>query len=109
MLGRKKKINKDNIKASLLAQLAANGTNSEYFLDLVNDYCELWDIKQRLISDIAERGVVYMDKSSVGVEMQKNNPSVKELLNTNRQMLAILEKLKIDAAAAAADIDDEQL
>lgn len=106
---RLKKITKDSVRSSLLAQLKNNGTNSDYFLDLVYDYCELWEIKRLLIEDIENRGVVYTDKSSVGVEMQKNNPSVKELLNTNRQMLAILEKLKIDAAAAASEVEDEQL
>ena len=83
------------VREDLIQQLSAKKANTKYFEDMVNDYMRLWDTKQKLAADIRKRGVVYTDKSSVGVEMLKNNPSVKELVNVNRQMLSILGTLSL--------------
>ena len=81
------------INDSLLLQLEMNGASTPHFRDMVNDYMRLWDVKESLIKDIRQRGVSFKDYSSTGVLIQKNNPSVKELQGTNRQMLAILKEL----------------
>lgn len=81
------------IQKSLLCQLEAKGAAQPHFVDLVDDYMRLWEVKEALAKDIKKRGVSYVDVSSTGVEMQKNNPSVKELHGTNRQMLMLLREL----------------
>ncbi|MDL2318212.1 P27 family phage terminase small subunit [Eubacteriales bacterium OttesenSCG-928-A19] len=81
------------IKKSLLAQLEAKGASQPHFIDLTMDYMRLWKVKELLVADILERGVSYDDFSSTGTRMMKNNPSVKELQATNRQMLSILREL----------------
>lgn len=98
-----------SVRRALLAQLEAMGANQDHFVDLVKDYISLYDVKNKLIKDIKERGVMYTDLSSVGVEMQKNNPSVRELVNVNRQMLALLRELGIstDTVPPREDDDDE--
>ena len=89
-------------------QLKNKSADIDHFSDLINDYMCLWDAKNALNTDIKKRGVMYEDLSSVGVMMQKNNPSVKELVMVNRQMLAILKDLDINTSNAGK-MDDGKL
>ena len=101
---------KKDIENSMKMTLAESGHDQEVYTDLVNDYMRLWTIKNKLLADITKRGVVYKDKSSTGVEMMKNNPSTKELLLVNRQMLQILEKLGLtDLEIMHGGFDDDSL
>ena len=100
-------MNKADVINSLKEQLKLKGADIPCFIDLVEDYGKLWNIKNKLITDINTRGVVYDDVSSVGVPMKKNNPSTKELLGVNRQMLSILEKLGLDTKNVSSGEDDE--
>lgn len=98
---------RQRVEESLLEQLQTKGADIEHFIDLVRDYMSLWDVKNDLLQDIKKRGVMYKDFSSVGVEMMKNNPSVRELVGINRQMLAILKDLEINTKTVAVFDDDE--
>lgn len=102
-----RKPSKTRVKNSLIEQLTQMGANIPFFEDLVEDYMCLWDVKNGLQEDIKERGVTYIDVSSVGVEMMKNNPSTKELTMVNRQMLSILEKLGLSTDKCKVEDDDE--
>lgn len=102
-----RKPSKTRVKNSLIEQLTQMGANIPFFEDLVEDYMCLWDVKNGLQEDIKERGVTYIDVSSVGVEMMKNNPSTKELTMVNRQMLSILEKLGLSTDKCKIEDDDE--
>lgn len=102
-----RKPSKTRVKNSLIEQLTQMGANIPFFEDLVEDYMCLWDVKNGLQKDIKERGVTYIDVSSVGVEMTKNNPSTKELTMVNRQMLSILEKLGLSTDKCKIEDDDE--
>jgi phage terminase small subunit len=75
----------------------------------VRDYMSLWDVKNDLLEDIKKRGVMYKDFSSVGIEMMKNNPSVRELVGINRQMLSILKDLDINTKTVALFNDDDEM
>lgn len=104
----KKQSKRDKIYASLMEQLAFKGASVDCFEDLIQDYMSLWDTKNALIADIRKRGVMYKDVSSVGVEMMKNNPSVKELVMVNKQMLMLLKELDLSTEnAAGGDPDDD--
>lgn len=98
---------REKIKNSLLAQLKSLGASLEHYEDLINDYMDLWDIKETLTNDIQTRGVTYKDYSSVGVEMQKNNPSTKELVMVNKQMLSLLKELGLSTDKVRGTEDDE--
>ena len=98
---------KSQIHKSLKMQLAAKGADIDHYADLLNDYMTLWETKNALAKDIKERGVVYKDVSSVGVQMYKNNPSVKELVMVNRQMLSLLKELKLSTDEVGGAEDDE--
>ena len=100
---------RQRIKESLLEQLEMKGADMDHFVDLVEDYMSLWDVKNDLLEDIKKRGVMYKDFSSVGIEMMKNNPSVRELVGINRQMLSILKDLDINTKTVALFNDDDEM
>jgi phage terminase small subunit len=104
----KKSIARKSVVASFERILSKIDDGSDgIFRDMAKDYMQLWEIKELLQSDIKERGVVYKDLSSVGVEMQKNNPSIKELINTNRQMLVIWDKFGLKPEALKEEDADD--
>jgi phage terminase small subunit len=104
----KKSIARKSVIASFEHMLSGIGdADVGIFRDMVKDYMQLWEIKELLQTDIRERGVVYKDLSSVGVEMQKNNPSVKELININRQMLVIWDKFGLKPEPAKEGDEDD--
>lgn len=84
-----------DIRESLVEQLMTKGADIDVFVDMVDKYMELWAIDQLLAEDIENRGVMFRDVSAAGHEMMKNNPSVKEKVMVNRQMLQILQQLNI--------------
>ena len=100
-------VTRADIEAALIEQLTAAGACREHYVDLIRDYLALWDVKRWLILDINDRGVTYLGVSSTGVERWMNNPSVKELVGVNRQMLMILKELNLSTANAAAGGDED--
>ena len=104
---------KNEIKKDLFDQLDRNGVYGKHYLDLVNDYMALWDIKNKLIKDIKERGVsVRWETHNKDGELvqfgHKKNDSIAELNKTNAQMLKILNELGLKAGReTAADSDEE--
>jgi phage terminase small subunit len=102
-------VSRASVRRALLAQLEAMGADQDHFVDLVKDYISLYDVKNKLIKDIKQRGVMYVDVNSVGAEMQKNNPSVRELVNVNRQMLALLRELGISTDTVPPREDDDEM
>lgn len=80
------------IKEDLLQQLSINETEEKRYIDLVEDYMALWDIKNRLIQDIKERGVS-VEWNNGKQTGRKKNDSVADLVKVNNQMLKILSEL----------------
>ena len=101
--GNKKLFNE--IKEDLLKQLEHNGTYGKHYEDLINDYMELWNVKNNLIADIKERGVSieWSNGKQFGV---KKNDSIAELNKTNAQMLKILSELALKPIPQVDDYDD---
>lgn len=93
----------DEIKKDLLKQLETNSTYGKHYEDLIEDYMALWNIKNRLIDDIKERGVsvVWNNGKQHGF---KKNDSISELNKTNAQMLKILSELGLKPIP---QVDDE--
>lgn len=95
------------IHADLLQQLSDNGVKGNHFTDLVNDYLSLWDLKQKLIYDIAERGAMIEWQNSETQKGYKKNDSVSEFPKVNKQMLALLKELGLQAVNKVDDDEDE--
>lgn len=94
------------IKEDLLKQLKENETHGKHYEDLVNDYMALWDIKNRLIADIKERGVSVQWNNGKQVGMKKND-SIPELNKTSAQMLKILSELGLKPLPKVDDDYDD--
>lgn len=88
---------KKDVGKSLLEQLKRRGPIDNYLIDVVNDYMKLWEVKDALFDDIKKRGVTYKDTNSAGLLMYKNNPSTKEVIAVNKQMMSILKDLSLTA------------
>lgn len=97
---------KAKIKESIENQLWKKGANIECFEDLIRDYMTLYDVKKALEKDIKKRGVSYETKSAAGYPIVKQNQSVKDLVAVNKQMLLILEKLKLTTDNVDAGVDE---
>lgn len=87
----------NEIKEDLLKQLDENENTAKYFIDLINDYLEIWNIKNNLIQDIKTRGVQIKYQNGQNQWGYKKNDSVSELIKYNAQMLNLLDKLGIKA------------
>ncbi|KEK25705.1 P27 family phage terminase small subunit [Bacillus gaemokensis] len=99
---------RDLIKKDLMTQLEVNGTFGAHCTDLVADYMALWDIKNNLIVDIEERGVV-VEWSNGKQTGKKKNESISELNKTNAQMLKLLAELGLKATEVEKEDDDEDV
>ena len=79
---------KSDILESLISQLEKKQADISCFLDLIDDYMALYDIKKKLKTDIKKRGVSYEAQSASGkATIIKQNQSVKDLVAVNKQML----------------------
>lgn len=90
------------IERDLREQLFLIGATQAHFMDLVDDYLALWDVKNLLIEDIDERGVTVL-----GARGEKKNDSIGELNKTNAQMLKILSELGLKTSEIKAEGEDD--
>lgn len=100
--------NKGKIKKSLIAQLQAKRAFVPHFYDKICDYMELYEIKKALQKDIKDRGVSYETKSANGVDIVKQNQSIKDLVAVDKQMLAILKELGLTTDAPTGISDENE-
>lgn len=103
------KTTKTKVRDSLVEQLKNQGANVEFFASLIDDYMALWDAKEQLVADISARGVVIVGMGSMGQPTEKNNPSVKDLVAVNRQMLTLLSSLGLSPENVAKAMEGDEL
>lgn len=108
-LSKKQLAQKKEVRDDLIHQLILKGADTPAFIDLIDKYMELWDVFEHLSRDIAERGVMYEDYSSIGVKMMKNNPSVKDRAIVLQRMQDVLRQLKITTDMEAGECADDKL
>jgi len=101
------KSKKIQIKQDLLDQLERNGIYGQHYIDLVNDYISMWEIKNKLIKDIKEKGVSVKYQNGENQWGYKKNDSVRELTNVNNQMLRLLDSLGLKPSKFEAEEDDD--
>jgi phage terminase small subunit len=99
---------KTEIKKDLLDQLERNGIFGKHYLNLIDDYISLWEIKEKLIKDIKKRGVSVYWCNGGGQEGYKKNDSIAELNKTNAQMLKILSELGLKAEKQERGGEDDE-
>lgn len=98
---------RSEIRRELILQLEDMDTKGIFFDNMVDDYMSFWDVKNDLIHDIQQRGVVTEWRNSETQYGHKKNDSVSELVRVNAQMLKILHQLNIKTDTQTADDDDD--
>ena len=100
-------VKREDIASDLLDQLERNGVYGNHYTDLVDDYMALWDVKNKLINDIREKGVSVKYQNGENQWGYKKNDSVRELTNVNNQMLRLLDSLGLKASKFESDSEDD--
>lgn len=83
------------IKEDLLSQLELKGLILEHYINLVDDYMNLWITKELLFQDIKKRGVVVKYDNGGGQKGTKRNESLTDITKISTQMLKILKDLAL--------------
>ena len=96
------------VEQSLVDQLRANGADIHVFRGLISDYMSMYNVSEALKRDIRKRGAIIEAVTARGIEMNVPNPSIKELRDTNKSMLAILKQLGLSVDTVQA-VDDDRL
>jgi phage terminase small subunit len=104
------RMSRKKIREDIVDQLERKGVYGSHYLGLVNDYMALYEVKEMLIKDIKERGVVIEYQNGREQWGTKKNDSVSELNKTNAQMLKILSELGLRGSKVEmSDPDDEDM
>lgn len=98
-----------DVEQSLIEQLKTNAADIEAFRALISDYMEMYRICVKLKTDIRKRGAIVTDIGSAGQKITKCNPSIKELRDTNKSMLAILRQLNLSIDTVHTACADDEL
>ena len=102
----KKELNEQNIRDSLIKQLAAQMKNTAYCEDLVDNYMDHWRLRKKLQEDIEESGLWVTVAGGNGFKAQKRNPSIRDAKDETAIMLQILDKLGLKEPVAGGSPDD---
>ena len=84
---------RDEVQNSLLESLKLRGLDRQPWLDLVEQYMNLWDTSWLLNANIQAYGVIVTAPNGA----TRKNESIGLLVNVNKQMNRQLEKLGIEA------------
>lgn len=95
------------IRCSLIEQLNRKNAKEYHFEKLVDDYCELYDIKAKLIKDVKENGVTITELNVKGYEVHKANPAISEISKISGAMLKILSQLNISVEDNISEGEDK--
>lgn len=97
------------IKEDMTDQLIRAGNDREHYLDLVDDYMDMYATKQLLVEDIKQRGVRVEYDNGGGQKGYKKNDSVEQRLKVNAQMLKLLAELHLTPSDTEDGEEDEEL
>ncbi len=100
---------KKEITASLMKQLELQNKTSDFYVDLVNDYVEYWDLKKKMVRDIRKNGIRYKTINGNGIEVEKPNESVTNLPKITTAMLKILSDLNLKEPLSELSDEDDYL
>ncbi len=96
-----------SIKEDLIYQLEDSGRLQSFYTNLIEDYLFYYDLKERFRRDIENRGLIVTVTSGNGFPKKQTNESVKELRETSKMMLKILQDLKLQEPSTGVDKYDE--
>jgi len=99
---------KDKIKEDLLDQLERNGICGDHYLDLIDDYMNLWEIKNKLIKDSKAHPFTEWRNSETSFGRKKND-SIDQAVKVHKQMMDILNFLGLKPPKDGGEVDDDDM
>ena len=100
---------RSQIKQDLLNQLEAKGQYDKFYIDFIEDYMTLYDVKVKLRADIKKHGLRYKTTNGNGFEIEKPNESIINFTKVNIQMLKILNDLELQKPSELDSGEDDDL
>lgn len=100
----------NDIKKSLISQLSAKKAATPFFLNLVDEYINLYRKLKKIQTAINKKGLEIEEIFNTnGDKRTKPNPLLKEERDTIKQMLAILDKLKLNVDTVVDENEEDEL
>ncbi|GAB6425996.1 TPA: P27 family phage terminase small subunit [Bacillus cereus] len=100
---------KAQIKQDLLQQLEMNGLYGMHYIDLVDDYITMFDVKNKLAREMKKNGPMIEWQNSESQKGIKANPATKEFRETNKRMTELLKVLGLKEPIAIEGDDDDDI
>lgn len=97
------------IKDDLIQQLEIKGMYHSFYRDFVDQYVEYFNMKNKLMKDIKEKGVRVEVTSGNGFTTSKANESIMLCQKTTQMMLKILNDLGLQEPVVEETTDDDYL
>lgn len=97
------------IRDDLLDQLRKKNQDTSYFIDLVNDYIDMMQTRDRLQEDIRVHGTLIEYKNGANQAGWKKNDSLEQKNKINDRMIKLLDFLGIKPSETIVDDDDDDL
>ncbi|AJH62229.1 hypothetical protein bcere0016_4940 [Bacillus cereus 95/8201] len=100
---------KAQIKQDLLQQLEMNGLYGMHYIDLVDDYITMFDVKNKLAREMKKNGPMIEWQNSESQKGIKANPATKEFRETNKRMTELLKVLGLKEPIAIEGDDEDDI
>lgn len=101
-----------NLRKEMTDDLQARGLISKPYMDMVDEYMNLWCLRRMLDEDIAERGVYVEYQNGANQRGTTDNKSVEKRVRVSSQMVSIWAALGFREQANSAKPvggDDDEL
>ncbi|MEC2463335.1 P27 family phage terminase small subunit [Bacillus cereus] len=98
---------KAQIKQDLLQQLENSGLYGMHYIDLVDDYMTMFDVKNKLAREMKKNGPMIEWQNSESQKGVKANPATKEFRETNKRMAELLKVLGLKEPVYEGNDDDD--
>lgn len=100
----------EKIRESLTKQLKLKNSDIEVFREQIESYCRFAKLEDELWEDIAKRGrIIIVTAASSGKKVEKENPSIKQIVMVSRQRIDILRRLGFDIDSVMSEDNDPDL
>ena len=99
---------RETIETDLIEQLIKQNKSQEFYLDLVNDYMFYYGLKMQMQKDISNRGLVITVTTGNGFTKKSVNENVKELRETSKMMLKIIQDLGLQEPKGDEENPDDE-
>lgn len=103
------KSNLKKIKEDLINQLELKGMHHSFYKDMVEQYCQYYNMKNELMKDIKQKGVRIEVTSGNGFATSKDNGSIMLSIKVTQTMLKILNDLGLKEPVIEDASEDDYL